>query len=183
MRLVPVREGTGYGVSADALYLGAFPEYERIPMENLHRFAGTDLAEYYAIEDDGFRGLAYTVTHGDVFFLLYLAVSPSSRGKGYGSRTLDIIKGMAGGRKLFLNMEPVDPGAENLKQREARREFYLRNGFREEREYVTSEGISYTVMTWGEPISEEENRAFIRYLVEVGMFPEEGRRDGPVPED
>ena len=53
MRLVPIREGTQYGVSADTLYLGAFPDYERIPVENLYRFAGTDLAEYYAIEEDG----------------------------------------------------------------------------------------------------------------------------------
>ena len=111
MRLVPVRQGTQYGVSADALYLGAFPDYERIPVENLHRFAGTDLAEYYAIEEDGFRGLAYTVTHGDIFFLLYLAIVPSSRGNGCGGRALDIIKSMAGGRKVFLNMEPVDLAA------------------------------------------------------------------------
>ena len=173
MRLVPVREGTQYGVSADALYLGAFPDYERIPVENLHRFAGTDLAEYYAIEEDGFRGLAYTVTHGDIFFLLYLAIAPGSRGNGCGSRALDIIKGMAGGRKVFLNMEPVDPEADNHAQRVARRRFYERNGFTAVREYMTSEGVPYTVMTWGEPISEEENREFVRYLVDVGMFPKD----------
>ena len=179
MRFVPIREGTQYGVSADTLYLGAFPDYERIPVENLYRFAGTDLAEYYAIEEDGFRGLAYIVTHGDIFFLLYLAIAPGSRGNGCGSRALEIIKGMADGRKVFLNMEPVDPKADNYEQRLARRRFYERNGFTAVREYMTSEGIPYTVMTWGEPISEEENREFIRYLVDAGMFPEDDPASRP----
>ena len=74
---------------------------------------------------------------------------------------------------MFLNMEPVDSEADNYEQRVARRRFYERNGFTAVREYMTSEGIPYTVMTWGEPISEEENREFVRYLVDVGMFPKD----------
>ena len=170
MRLVPVREGTQYGVSADALYLGAFPDYERIPVENLHRFAGTDLAEYYAIEEDGFRGLAYTVTHGDIFFLLYLAIAPGSRGNGCGSRALDIIKGMAGGRKLFLNIEPVDPEADNHAQRVARRRFYERNGFREGFVIVTSEGIRYQMMLYDCDMTPQEMAELSSHLVDVGVF-------------
>ena len=171
MELIPAGEGTVLCASCDALYLGSFPEYERIPTGDLHRFAATPLASYYAAVEDGFRGLAYTVVFEDMFFLLYLAVEPGSRGRGYGSSILDEVKLLAEGRRLFLSMEPIDESADNYGQRVSRRSFYERNGFSQGDDFVTSQGVGYTIMTFGCDVSREDMGRLAAHLVDVGMFP------------
>ena len=73
--------------------------------------------------------MAFIITHGDLSFLLYLAVAEGSRGMGYGTRALDEVKRMSADRRLFLNIEPLDEDSDNMAQRMSRKRFYERNGF------------------------------------------------------
>ena len=47
MELVPVKSGTELAGSVERLFLEAFPEVERLPLEPLFRFADTDIADFY----------------------------------------------------------------------------------------------------------------------------------------
>lgn len=154
----------------DALYLGAFPAVERLPPERLHEYADSGLADYYAIVDEEFRGLAYIVHGGSFEFLLYFAIAPSSRGMGYGSEALGIIKGMCGDRRLYLNMEPLDDCAPNASQRVARKAFYERNGLRDNGNVVTPQGETYAMMSWNGPVTAEEANRYFVELERVGLF-------------
>lgn len=169
LRLVPLVGYSDVRVCADMLYLGSFPESERAPLDSLHEFADSGRAGYYALMDDDFRGLAYVVPGDELVFLLYLAVSPSSRGMGYGSAALDAVKGICGGRRLFLNVEPVGEG-DNLRQRERRRDFYIANGFTEHGPVTTPDGERYTMMCFGGDVSDDEAMRFYLSIGSEDLF-------------
>ena len=114
--------------------------------------------------------MAFIITHGDLSFLLYLAVAEGSRGMGYGTRALDEVKRMSAGRRLFLNIEPTDEPAENMGQRLRRTRFYERNGFREGFVIVTSEGIRYQMMLYDCDMTPQEMAELSSHLVDVGVF-------------
>lgn len=143
------------------IYLSSFPEEERIPFETLLSMACGDGCDFYRIMvDDVLCGISYVVESPELVFLLYLAVSPDHRGEGIGSDVLWMIKSGCAGRRLFLNIEPVDEYCDNIGQRLRRLRFYERNGFRPQCRYTTPDGMMYMLMSWGGPVSPEEASAF-----------------------
>ena len=114
--------------------------------------------------------MAFIITHGDLSFLLYLAVAEGSRGMGYGTRVLDEVKRMSAGRRLFLNIEPLDEDSDNMAQRMSRKRFYERNGFREGFVIVTSDGIRYQMMLYDCDMTPQEMAELSSHLVDVGVF-------------
>ena len=140
---------------ADSLYLAAFPEHERIPLEVLHRAHDRGGLRYRCImDDDGFVGICCTIETSDILYVVYLAVDGSRRSGGYGTRTLSLLK--SSGRRIFLNIEPAVPGCENYGKRVRRRGFYMRNGFSEHGLLDAPDGNTYMVMTANGDVSDSE---------------------------
>lgn len=50
----------------------------------------------------------------DNLSILYLAVSPRTRGKGYDSMILDYVKEKGKGKNINLDVEAVDDSADNI---------------------------------------------------------------------
>ena len=70
------------------LYLTAFPEIERHPVEELFNACDTGKCEWLIFKDEGqLVGMAYMIIDDDIAFLLYLAVEEGERNKGYGADT------------------------------------------------------------------------------------------------
>jgi GNAT superfamily N-acetyltransferase len=116
--------------SAKRLYRSAFPKEERVPFGLLRLLAlrkGIDLVCYR--EGETFCGFTYTVTEGNVVFVLFFAVNEALRGQGYGSSILKFLRRKNPGRTVILNVEPLDPEAENAEERVRRVRFYEKNGF------------------------------------------------------
>ena len=110
------------------LYSSAFSEIEKVPEENILRTMGRGgkLLEY---RDDGrFIGFTLTFTSGDRTFWIYLATISEVRGKGYGSRLIELIRETHPGKRIFLVVEPMDEDAEDYEMRVRRQRFYERNG-------------------------------------------------------
>lgn len=148
------------------LYRTAFPREERAPFRMLKAGIKTGKASLYAIEDAGtFVGLAYLVPYRDIVYLFYLAIHASLRGKGCGSRILKAVTEKYSGRRVILNIETLDPKAENYPQRVKRKEFYEKNGFRD-LGYATVEfGVAYEMFSYqGKTVSREEYLALIENL-------------------
>ena len=78
-------------------------------------------------EDDQFCGVLYTAEDNKYIFVLYLAVNDQIRSKGYGTKILDWLK-LNTEKSIVLNVESLDPSAENALQREKRISFYSKNG-------------------------------------------------------
>ncbi|MGN0098889.1 MAG: GNAT family N-acetyltransferase [Candidatus Methanomethylophilaceae archaeon] len=142
---------------ADALYLSAFPEIERIPLESIHRGMTLSDVDYNAVLDDGeFVGLAYTMTTDHLIYLIYFAIEPGCRSKGYGGRVMEMLKGMAPENRVFLNIEPVLEGSDNYEQRVSRRSFYERHGLREFMVITAPDGNDFMTMISGRDLTEDE---------------------------
>ena len=115
---------------AKALYFSAFPKEERIPWlilwQNTRR---KDVAFTAYLDGQLFCGFTIAVRLEDLYYVLYFAVDEALRGKGYGSQILGQLQAEYG--TLGLNIEPLDPTAENYAQRQKRFAFYQKNGFQE----------------------------------------------------
>ncbi len=144
---------------ADALYMSAFPEIERIPLDSIHKGMTLSDVDYTAILDDGrFVGLAYTMTTGSLIYLIYFAIDPGCRSKGYGGRVIEMLKERAPENRVFLNIEPVIEGSDNYEQRLSRRSFYERHGLREYKIITAPDGNDFMAMISGRGLTEEEVR-------------------------
>ena len=106
----------------------AFPQTEQIPMWLLRVLALRKSVNFRAFnEDDQFCGVLYTAEDNKYIFVLYLAVNDQIRSKGYGTKILDWLK-LNTEKSIVLNVESLDPSAENALQREKRISFYSKNG-------------------------------------------------------
>ena len=112
------------------LYQTAFPKEEQMPwwilgLTSLRRDMGVE--GFY--EGDRLRGFTHSVVTEDVLFLLFFAVNDDCRGQGWGSEILTKLKEENPGRTIVLNVELLDPKADNYDQRLRRMAFYKNNGF------------------------------------------------------
>ena len=112
------------------LYNSAFPPEERIPPALLARTFGHGGRLRYYFDSDAFVGFSLTYDHDGVRFITYIAVVPELRGEGYGSDILDSIASDGTPRGMFLTAETVEGKGEEMKQRNDRRRFYRRNGWK-----------------------------------------------------
>ena len=113
-----------------ALYVNAFPKEERLPwwiVKLLTLGKDTEVTAYY--DGDIFCGFTFSASYGEVLFVLFLAVDEAYRGMGYGSAILAQLKQNNPGSTILLNVELLDPKADNYAQRLQRMAFYQKNGF------------------------------------------------------
>ena len=112
------------------LYKSAFPKSERAPMAFLFQRAKKDMVKFTAYYDEAtFVGFSYTITVGDLTYLLYLAIQTNIRSKGYGAQILSNIKEQHPDNRIVLNIEIEDEKADNNAERIRRKSFYLKNGY------------------------------------------------------
>ena len=141
---------------ADALYLSAFPPGERIPPHILYESCGRPGIRYRCLSDaDGFAGITYTVETDDILYIVYLAIDGSRRSGGLGGAALRVLMEESG-KRTFLNIEPVSDDAPNPEQRVRRRDFYMRNGFREHGLLEAPDGNTFMVMVAGGDFTDAE---------------------------
>ena len=134
------------------LYESAFPREERIPWEDLLRLV-REMPLEFAEYRDGAELLGITIVYPRprLSWFWYFAVPEEKRGRGVGQRILSALLARYEGRSAVLDMEdPAQPDAPNAAQRRRRRDFYLRNGFRETGVGKTFGPVAMTMMLKGE---------------------------------
>ncbi len=88
-----------------------------------------DMGIYGFYEGDTLCGFTSMAVTEKVLFVLFFAVPEEKRGQGYGSAILSLLKRTYPGREIVLNVELLDPTADNYAQRLQRMRFYSKNGF------------------------------------------------------
>lgn len=97
----------------------AFPRNELIPLWVLSILALRKSVNFRAFYDDEqFCGIMYTAENDKYIYVLYLAVNDQIRSKGYGTKMLNWLKSDTD-KIIVLDVESIDPSAENAQQREA----------------------------------------------------------------
>ncbi|GGO01277.1 GNAT family N-acetyltransferase [Saccharibacillus kuerlensis] len=155
------------------LYNEAFPPKEKAPLSILLRKARkpfVDFTAYYAEESANrtFIGFTYLAYHENLVFVMYLAVDPSLRSKGYGSEILEQLRRSYPDSRIILNIEAADPNAPNHAERLRRREFYVRSGYTGSGFHVQEFGVLYEALVHGGPV---EPQQFLRLHRRFMGFP------------
>lgn len=145
LRFVDLNQAPGLRKQARALYHTAFPREERLPWWLLRLNAcrrGIDLTAF--MDGDTFCGFTASVTEGDMHFLLFFAIPDDLRGRGYGSAILSRLRQTY--KTVTLNVELLDPKADNFEQRKRRFAFYRKNGFFDTGFHVWEVGGKFRVL-------------------------------------
>ena len=163
MTLVPTPLSQALSGEAKAIYLEAFPKEERLPWWLLRLNAtrqGIDITGW--LEEGQLRGITISVTEGGLHFLLFFAIHPQFRGRGYGSAILKALKAQY--ETVVLNVEPLVADAPNLSQRQRRFRFYSRCGFRDTGYHVWEVGGMFRVLSTKEILDLPAYKGIFRKL-------------------
>lgn len=129
-----------YSSKIEELYINSFPKEERFSFDILKECSKENNSDLYAILDDNtFIGMCYLVNCDNAYYLMYLAIEPNLRNKGYGSKILNDLKNKY--KTIFLSIE-YNEDIMSIK----RKMFYLKNGFYETNKIYEDTGVLYEVL-------------------------------------
>ena len=149
-----------------ALYESAFPANERIPIK--HLLDDKIKREFWAFFDgDLFCGFSNSITHGSITNIVYFAVVPELRSRGYGSQILQAIREKHPDSRIVVDIEVEEDSknAEELERRNRRRNFYQRNGFGSSPVDYVWQGEHYRLLSAGGIVTEKEFRNFWKEIL------------------
>lgn len=146
-----IKNDREYNKKVKKLYTSAFPKDERIPFILLKLLARKNKAKFYGIYDNKkFVGLIYNIYYKDIILIYYFAIDKESRSKGYGSKILEFIKQKYNKHRIVLSIEQIDKNSNNYKQRVKRKQFYIKNGFKEANYIIKERKIIYEMLYYNE---------------------------------
>lgn len=125
----------------------AFPPEEYLSPDTMIEMSKEDDFDFWALYDeDTFVGFMAVKTHKNMSYLFFLAIDPSLRSKGYGSRAVETLKVLYEGYEQVVDFEMLDETASNNEQRQKRRLFYLRNAYCPTGYGLSYRGVAYEIM-------------------------------------
>jgi len=154
------------------LYKESFPKNERDPINHLLNYDSYNEDLLAFEEDNEFIGFAFIMASKTIAHILYFAINSSIRGKGYGSKTLELIKEKYKDRSIIVDVEQVEL-AENINQRINRINFYLHNKFIKTDITYSWDDVDYEILCYGKPITKKEFDEFwheFKYDEDMGKF-------------
>lgn len=147
LRTVPITDQFEDIAKVDALALEAFPPEEYLSPRKMIHMSKDDGFDFLALyEEEVFAGFMTVMTYKQLSYLFFLAVDRKNRSKGLGTEAIKLLKARYPNKTQVVDMEMLDDHAENREQRERRRAFYLRNGYRATGQYLSYLGVDYEVL-------------------------------------
>lgn len=156
----------------NALAKEAFPREEYLEPAKLTEMAKADNFDFLALKDgEAFVGFMVVLTYESLAYLFFLAIDKSCRSKGYGSCAIETLKEEYPDKKQVVDFEMLDDSADNRLQREKRRSFYLRNGYKETGLFLSYLGVDYEVFCMDDDFDPEVFKAMMKTIQVEGFRP------------
>lgn len=150
----------------------AFPIEEYLAPEKLVKMAESDDFDFLALtENEMFVGFMVVQTYKSLAYLFFLAIDSNSRSKGYGSKAIETLKEIYSDKKQVVDFEMIDETSNNNRQRIKRKEFYLRNGYKETGLFLSYFGVDYEVMCMDEDFSVNDFKELMKTIQVEGFHP------------
>ena len=145
MKIINYKKDESIKKDVTPLYIDAFPEEERPPVNIFYQIGKKDFAdiEVYYTEKDEFIGFTLLTYNRDLLYLFFLAVTPSKRNQGYGSKILDSIKERFKDKNILICYDEIDDKYDDIELRTRRKNFYNRNGFKDNNLKTFEYGVVY----------------------------------------
>lgn len=153
------------------LYINSFPKKERIPFKLLLKLCDENKMELLLVTDrDLFVGFLFVVHYKELVFILYFAIDEIFRGNGYGSKVLQLMNERYSDKRIILNVESTQVMAANQAERERRKKFYVRHGYKEASLSSIERGDTYEMLIFGGEIEKEEYIELLKYTMGKLLF-------------
>lgn len=124
----------------------AFPPEEYLAPSEMIEMAKDEGFDFLALYDkEVFVGFMTVKQYKNITYLFFLAIDKQNRSKGYGARAIKTLKELYPNTQQVVDFEMLDNKAENNKQREKRRLFYLSNGYKPTGEFISYLGVDYEI--------------------------------------
>lgn len=134
----------------------AFPPHEHIDLEAMFRMnEKSDAGVFGFYAGGGPVGFIWAITNAHCVYVFFLAIDAKYRGQGYGTQAIDSLFRFFSDKQVVLDIEELDPSAENYAQRVRRKSFYLRCGFHETGRYTMFNGKRFEALCNGGPLDTE----------------------------
>lgn len=144
MKIIIVKDNFKDMNKLNKLVKEAFPPEEYISPDDIIKLGNMKL---YALYDSNLLiGLMAIKTFKNMVFLFYLAIDSNCRSKGYGKQALEELKKLYENYQLTVDIELIDETAKNNEQRIKRKNFYIRNGYKETRKGASYFGVNYEIL-------------------------------------
>ena len=148
-----------------SLYETTFLKNERKPFAELMGGLKNSGEVFAVYDDDLFIGMISLLTLKDITHILYFAVVPELRNRGYGSGILTLLRKDWPGQRLIADLETPEDDVPNNDQRKKRVEFYTKNGYSFTDVAYRWEGEDYRIMSNGGNVAREEFGRFWHYFL------------------
>lgn len=150
MELIRILPGNTDIHIIDKINVESFPVGERMDISLQLELCGEGRLDLMGIYDgDALVGFTTIFPWAGMDYVFFLAMDPSARSKGYGAKTLDMIKKRYPDDCVVLDIEYTGRPSEDHELRCRRRNFYLRNSFRSSSYLLTYCGMEFEVLFSG----------------------------------
>ena len=158
MKRVNFKDNLDIRKDIEPLYLSAFPIEERPPEDMFFSHALKKDNKLYGYYENGeFIGFSNLLYFNDLCYLFFLAVTSNQRNKGYGSKIIQDIISDNKNKRIVLCYDEIDNKYLDNSIRIRRRDFYYRNGFKNNNLKTREYGVYYDTCYIGKkPITFEE---------------------------
>lgn len=127
------------------LYQQAFPKNEQMDLTRL--FDELHLGVIYGYyQENQLVGFAILCIQSQIAHILYLAVKKEYRDQGIGSYILNDLAKQYDSKKIIVDIEKIKDTS-NKEQRIKRKQFYLKNDFKETDVFYTWQGEDYVILS------------------------------------
>lgn len=145
------------------LYRKAFPKNERKPFSVILSMQKKGKTDLWYIENNGkFLGFASTINGDKLILIDYFAISKNSRGNGFGTKLIKMIRDIYKDKGFFLEIERVVAGRDNFEETLRRKKFYLNAGLLELNVNCLLFGVEMELLGVDCTINFDEYREFYR---------------------
>jgi len=154
------------------LYYQSFDLSERDPINHLLKHKREDIFFYCITEDNHFIGFIFLLVDTSIAHLLYFAINPELRNKGYGSRVLTLLHSRFSNKKIIVDCEDNSVNCLNIEERNRRVHFYVNNGYKITNIRYTWHNVNYVILS-NKDITIEEFDTFwkhFEYDEDMGEF-------------
>ena len=154
------------------IYFDSFPKNERMPfpiMVAMSKLWNTDFWGFY--DNDTLCGFVYLAHNRKIVFVMFLAVDKTLRSKGYGSAILQEIQNKYPNKKIIISIEPCEPNSPDIKLRTKRKDFYMRNGYKETGYMMKLNGVVQEIIIINGEFSKKQFRTFFALYSNGTMWP------------
>ena len=143
-----INRDSAYVHDVENIFRISFPRRTAVSMEDFFRMKAQGNFDFQAIFDgDDLVGFYNALVSDSITYLFFFAIDSDARSRGYGSRVLSLLPDQYPDRIQILDMERVDPEADNYDQRCRRRDFYEKNGYYDSGYQISYFGEVFTLMT------------------------------------